>query len=220
MEELDRVEEYRRVIGHYRELSDDELLALARQPSELTEVAQQALANEVSLRKLKVEPESPASGGPRYQPPPDTPDPNDPYGEDRHLETLCTVWSLAEALQLQNLLDGAAIPFFIGPEKATTAEAVTSKFDDGLDVQVMSIGLPWAREVMKGYSPADDKIPVEAEGDFDESAVRCPKCHSSEVVLEDTERVAEGASPRFFKWTCDACGHHWEDDGVEAASNS
>jgi DNA-directed RNA polymerase subunit M/transcription elongation factor TFIIS len=69
---------------------------------------------------------------------------------------------------------------------------------------------------MKDYTPADDQ-PHEKEEVLDEASVRCPKCHSSEVVLEETDPVREGSSPRLFKWRCDECGHHWEDDGVEAA---
>jgi hypothetical protein len=43
---------------------------------------------------------------------------------------LCYVYSLADARQLQAMLDMVDIPFFIGREKATTADAVTSNFAD------------------------------------------------------------------------------------------
>jgi hypothetical protein len=127
------------------------------------------------------------------------------------------VWSLADALQLQNLLDIAGIPFYIGPEKATQVDAVTSNFANGLDFQIMSIGLPWARHVLKDYSPANDQAD-EDEETLDEASVRCPKCHSGDVVLEETfPSEVEGTSPQLFKWNCDGCGYRWEDDGVEAA---
>jgi len=215
VEQVDRAAEYLRICDHYRSLTDGELLVLARQPSELTDVAQQALAGEISSRRLKVQPDNPAVS-PRPQPPLDIQDPADPnYDEDKHLVTIRTVWSLADALQLQNLLDTAGIPFYIGPEKATGLDAVTSNFADGLDFQIMSIGVPSARQAMQNYAPDDDRA-QEPEEELEDASVRCPKCHSSEVVLDETEPVREGASPQRFRWTCDACGHHWEDDGIEA----
>jgi DNA-directed RNA polymerase subunit M/transcription elongation factor TFIIS len=215
MNDFDRSGEFLRVRDHYRGLADLELLKLAERPSELTEVAQQALASEISCRGLRVEPVAPPAPQ-RIPPPPDIKDPNDPdYDEDQQLVTLRTVWSLADALQLQNLLDVAGIPFYIGPEKAPQVNAVTSNFGDGLDFQIMAIGLPWAREAMKNYAPVNDESD-EDEETLDEASVRCPKCHSSEVVLEETSSEGvEGVSPERFKWTCDGCGYHWEDDGIE-----
>ena len=216
MESFDRAGEYLRLRDQYRGLSDGELLNLARQSSELTEIAQQTLASEISYRRLQPKPDEPPSSR-KPEPPPDITDPNDPkYDEDRQLVSICTVWSLADALQLQSLLDAASIPFYLGAEKATNVNAVTATFTDGVDVQIMSIGVPWARVAMKDYTPADDRA-HEKEKVLDEASVRCPKCHSSEVVLEETDPVREGASFQWFKWTCDKCGHHWEDDGVEAA---
>src|SRR5262249_14597817 len=152
-------------------LTDEELVDLAGQQSELTEVAQQALTSEISHRGLKPEPVEPPVIH-RPEPPPEVQDPNDPnYDEDRRLVTLCPVWSLADAIQLQNLLDTAGIPFYIGPERATHVDGVTSSFADGLDFQVMSVGLPWARKLLEDYSPANE--PPEADQQpLDEASVR------------------------------------------------
>jgi DNA-directed RNA polymerase subunit M/transcription elongation factor TFIIS len=218
MQGSDRAGEFLRLRDQYRGLSDGELLILGRDPSELTEIAQQVLASEISRRGLKVEPDTPPARQ-RPEPPPDVQDPNDPnYDEDRKLISLCTVWSLADALQLQDLLDNASIPVYVGPERATDVDGVTSNFAEGVEVQIMSIGLPWARLAMKNYSPADDQA-HEKEKVLDEASLRCPKCHSDEVLLEETEAVQEGDSPQHFKWTCDACGYHWEDDGIEEPHN-
>jgi hypothetical protein len=59
MDALDPVAEWRRLSELYRRMSDNELLVLARQSSELTDTAQQALAQEVSQRGLKLQPEKP-----------------------------------------------------------------------------------------------------------------------------------------------------------------
>jgi DNA-directed RNA polymerase subunit M/transcription elongation factor TFIIS len=205
--------DFLRISDHYRGLSDDELLDLAGQPGELTDMAQQALTNELTHRGLKAPgPAKPAR--PEVWTPPDVSDPGDAYSEDHQLVTLCTVWSPADALQVQNLLDTAGIPFFMGPEKATSVDAVTSNFAAGLEVAVMSIGFPWARQAMQYYEPVDDKTPKEENEAYNNLSVRCPKCHSEEVVLEEmTPANRENPSPQIYKWTCDSCGHRWEDNG-------
>jgi DNA-directed RNA polymerase subunit M/transcription elongation factor TFIIS len=209
MESLNPATEWLRLSEHYRQISDDELLGLARQDSELTEVAQQALKDEIHQRRLKLEPEK--------APPQPEPQTDSSYAEERELVEVCSVWSLADALQLQTLLDGAGIPFFMGPEKATGVDAVTSNFVNGVSVQVMRIGLPWARQALQHYMPANQPEPKQQEepGDF---AVRCPKCSSEEVIFESLTTqpatTTDSPSPK-FEWTCDSCGHQWEDDGVE-----
>jgi DNA-directed RNA polymerase subunit M/transcription elongation factor TFIIS len=146
----------------------------------------------------------------------DSSDDCDSYEEDRKLVDLCTVWSVRDALQVQRNLEVAGIPFFMGPEKATGVDAVTSNFASGVGVQIMQIGLPWAGPAMRHYEPADDPTPKVNE-ELDELTVRCPKCHSAEVVFEGRAPEpgkAMDESSHEFKWTCDSCGHQWEDDGV------
>ncbi len=246
--------EFLRISERYRQMSDEELLVLIPQSSELTPIAQQALAGEVRQRGLKpeaeVEDQRPSAPSqfkpPQFNPPQFKPTPafferespkfrdsatydssgpdssglespeEDPYDEDRKLIELCTVWSARDALKVQTILDEAEIPFFMGPEKATAADRVTSNFSSGVGVQIMQIGLPWARSAMQRYEPEDDPTPKESE-ELEELAVRCPKCHSEEVVFEgrtSEPAIAKDEPSERFKWTCDACRHHWEDDGV------
>ena len=209
MTDLDPAAEWRQLSEHYRGMSDEELVVIARQSSALTDVAQQALTQEISYRKLQVPPEE------TPLPPDPEPDPESPYAEDRELVELCTVWSLRDALQLQTLLDRAGIPFFMGPEKATGVDVVTSDFVKGVSVQVMRIGMPWTRQVMLHYEPADEP---DRRLEPEELPVRCPTCGSTEVVLGRlvTESpTAKDCSPHpQFEWTCDSCGHQWEDDGI------
>ena len=63
--------------------------------------------------------------------------------------------------------------------------------------------------------PEDDPNPIPNEG-LDELPVRCPKCHSTEVIFEGQTSavVATDATSQKYQWTCDACGHQWEDDGI------
>lgn len=216
MQTLDPAGEWLRLSKHYRHLSDDRLVDLARQTSGLTDVAQQVLAQEIANRRLKIPPEEPvAPGSPKSQPD-SAEDAESPYAEDRELVVICTVWSLADALKLQRLLDAAGIPFCMGPKKATSVDAVTSNFASGLDVRIMQVGVPWARRVLRQYFPADEP-PEEKVFESDNFAMHCPKCHSTEVVFEDLDRApenSEGKPSSKFKWACDSCGHEWEDEGL------
>jgi DNA-directed RNA polymerase subunit M/transcription elongation factor TFIIS len=243
MDTLDPAGEFLRISERYRQMSDGELLVLIPQSSELTPFAQQALANEVRSRGLKAEvevegPSAPSQSkassfkprpasfeqeSPKFRdsdgediPDSDSSDDHDSYEEDRKLVELCTVWSVRDALRLQRILDAAGIPFFMGQEKATGVDEVTSDFADGVAVRIMLIGLPWARRAMQHYEPEDDPTPKENQ-ELEELTVRCPKCQSAEVVFEGRAPEpgkAMDESSREFKWTCDSCGHQWEDDGV------
>ena len=216
MQTLDPAGEWLRLSEHYRQLSDDELVGLAPHTSELTDVAQQALAQEIANRRLKLPPEESAAP-PSPEPPPDSAEDGElPYAEERELVDICTVWSLADALKLQRLLDTAGIPFYIGPEKATGVDAATSNFANGLRVQIMQVGVPWANQALQQYFPADEP-PQEKADESDDLAIHCPKCHSAEVVFEDLKRGSEntdGKPSSKFKWTCDSCGNEWEDEGL------
>jgi DNA-directed RNA polymerase subunit M/transcription elongation factor TFIIS len=164
----------------------------------------------MSQRGLKLQPEEPPVAP---QPAP----PLDPlYDEDRELVEIRTVWSLPDALQLQRLLDGAGIPFFMGPEKATSADAVTSNFANGVSVQIMRVGIPWTHQLLRDYAPENEPAEKSKE-ELNELAVRCPKCHSEEVVFDrliaEPEAVGDKSQPK-FEWICDSCGRRWEDDGI------
>jgi DNA-directed RNA polymerase subunit M/transcription elongation factor TFIIS len=213
--------EFFRLSERYRRMSDDELIALARRTSELTNPAQQALAVEVSQRRLKVqleEQQEEQRASPVPERPADSVEVDDPaYAEERELVEICTVWSWADALQVQTLLDTAGIPFYMGCEKATGVDTVTSNFADGVSVQVMRVGEPWARQAMEHYTPRDAPAEVEEEAAAD-LAVRCPKCRSTEVVFDrlvNEPGDAGGKAVAKYLWTCDSCGHEWEDDGIE-----
>jgi DNA-directed RNA polymerase subunit M/transcription elongation factor TFIIS len=216
MQTLDPAGEWLRLSEHYRQLSDDELVDLARQTSELTDVAQQVLAQEIANRRLKIPLEEPAAPRIPESQPDSAEDAESPYAEDRELVVICTVWSLADALKLQRLLDTAGIPFYVGPEKAFGFDAATSNFANGLSVQIMRVGVPWAGQALQQYFPADVP-PDEKVDESDNLAIHCPKCHSTKVVFEDLDRGlenSEGEPSSKFNWTCDSCGHQWEDDGL------
>lgn len=238
--------EWLRLSEHYQKMTDGELIAIARDRSKLTEIAQQILAQELSQRKLKVEPEDQPTGpesttrtttaisAPKTGDSVKTGDPDaadtdstdhdatdhdaadddatDPYADDRKLYEICTVWSVRDALQVQRMLDVAGIPFFMGEEKATSVDSVTSNFAQGVSVQIMSIGWPWARQALKYYEPKD--VPESEKQPWDEEVdVRCPSCRSKDILFEQLVETPTADPPK-FKWTSTVCGHEWQDDGL------
>jgi DNA-directed RNA polymerase subunit M/transcription elongation factor TFIIS len=211
MEAFGPASESLRISEHYRRLTDDELIAVAQDKSDLTDLAQQALAAELSQRKLTVPPQEAPSPLPE---PTYEEDAEDPYADERQLVQIATVWSLPDALKLQDLLDQAGIPFFMGKERATRAEAVTSNFRDGVSVGVMQIGMAWAQQALQHYEPADEPTTQDQQSGED-LAVHCPRCHSEDVVFERLADSANSNESQRFDWTCASCGYRWEDDGVE-----
>jgi DNA-directed RNA polymerase subunit M/transcription elongation factor TFIIS len=237
---FDPVGDFLRIAEHYRRLSDEELLQLLPQVSELTPSAQHALTTEVHSRGLEAKMNSDETRSPesrfdrshasfKREPPHfnklrgDDPDANNladiesPYEEDRQLVDLCTVWSVRDALKVQRILDVSGIPFYMGDEKATGVDSVTSNFGSGVVVRIMQVGIPWARGPIQHYEPEDDPTPKEPAEEPGDLTVRCPRCHSEEVVFESRDAVpgkAVDENSHEFRWQCDSCGHHWEDDGV------
>lgn len=213
MSPLDPAAEALRLAELYRQMSDGELLQLAGDTSELTEAAQQALKFETSQRRLKAEP-----AGLAPSPPPD--DPESPYTEDRALVDFETVWCVEDALRIQQALDMADIPFFMGEEKATGVDGVTSNFADGVIVRVMRIGYPMARAALTGYEPSyvpeAEKERIKQEGEQADIYVCCPKCKSEDVVLDEADGADESVSSQ-FEWSCAACGNKWNDEGIAAS---
>jgi DNA-directed RNA polymerase subunit M/transcription elongation factor TFIIS len=191
----------------YRRMTVDELMDLARNFSSLSNTAKPLVQQELRVRGLKMPSQAELT-------PPSEPASDDPYDEDRELVTLCGVWSLADAKQLEYLLNRSDIPFFMGAENATKADTVTSSFSAGVDVKVMRVGVLWAQQALQYYEPEDEpKISEEAEVEL---VVQCPKCGSEEVVFGDETTTPEAANgPRSnYQWSCDSCGHRWIDDGV------
>lgn len=220
MKLTDSAGEWLRLSEHYRRLTDEELLTLARQPSSLTDDAQQVLRNEMSARRLELPSEEPPAEE-RRAPAYVEPDPDSLYAEERQLVTICTVWSLRDALQLQYLLDVAGIPFFMGKDKVTGVDAAALNFGEGLPVAVMNVAIPWIRDLLERYQPLDEPPEERDERqqskEWPESSVTCPKCGSADIILEGRDPELKTRQEDFtskFEWTCASCGHRWQDDGV------
>ena len=179
-----------RLAEHYRQMTDGELISLSEDPSDLTEMAQDALSQEISSRRLRTLPPKPPA---IPKPPPDRPEEGSPYAEERKLIPVTNVYSLRDALQVQRILDVAGIPFYMGPEKATGVDAVTSNYAEGIEVKVMQIGVPWALSALtRSYEPKDE--PPEEQVEWDARS----------------RSVARDAAPTRLSFNSSAKMHLWE----------
>jgi len=202
----------------YTLMTDEELAAVASDANDLTENAQQALRAEMAKRGLKIAPKPAAD--PRPEPTIREVEDEDP---DSDLQVVASVHSPEEARFLQAVLNSSSIRSCLGPDNADDVDSFHGGFDKGVDLKVY---FPFAG---KAYSvidrarrdmPAEFQHQDEPEEETEEDlrcTARCPKCHSEEIVFEGRAAVA-GSEPgpdAKFDWHCDACGHAWEDDGIE-----
>jgi hypothetical protein len=213
MGDIDINKEWRRLQELYAGMDEHELQLIAHDAYDLTELARQAFESEVSRRGLKIALQStPASATP--EPPSDSSLDLDP----KQLTDLHRVWNREEAVRMKEVLDWAGVPVFFGPDLIEDPQQILS-FEQGVDTRVRdfdqqrayaALARAWSRE------HADDPPSEEKEDDY---VARCPKCHSDQIVFQSLD---PGASPNqsafesTFNWSCEACGHAWQDDGIES----
>lgn len=120
------------------------------------------------------------------------------------------VWDLSEARQVKGILDDAGIPSFLGPDNVEDVEAFKSSFENGVDLKVRYI------DNQRALQALFRSLPPEPEAKKDYVAL-CPKCHSDEIVFQGHAAAQDTTSAfdKSFNWSCEACGHQWEDDGIE-----
>lgn len=206
MESVDQV----RLKERYAGMTEDEIGALAAQAYNLTETGREALAAVIAEKGFKIQLR-------------DAPAPEEPRGvedsEDQlDLTSICQVKSEADARRAKGILHANSIASCLGPDDIADLENFKGSFDGGVDVKVFSEDRPRAVQVLNEYAPDlmkrdDDHIPEdEEELDY---AVTCPKCQSEDIVLDETEaQPGHGKFPEKFRWTCAACGHQWQDEGI------
>lgn len=170
----------------YARMNDGELEAVAGEAYDLTDAARPLLKDEIARRGLKI-----------------------PLRTERvarrvaagELRLVDTVWSSDSAQQVKQFLDAEGIPGYWGPDNVESPEAL--RFDDGVELKVREED---SARVMAGLGRLFPRV---AELEEKEWNFACPKCQSPEIVFRDLDEETEK-----FNWSCEACGHEWNDDGV------
>jgi hypothetical protein len=213
--EIDRAAEAQRLIEHYRQMYDAELLNLAADSADLTEIAQQVLRDEMKLRGLA------DRGRPRDLRDSTAPPKNEPFlppsqwesaanlpvadedGEEEHpahgfgwKTPLCECDTRELAWQIREVLRRAGIESWIETPASYAIDL------SGPRVVVAADQLDQAREIASQPIPQDiideSKLPVP-----EYELPTCPQCGAADPILEDVEY---GNS-----WACEACGKQWKD---------
>jgi Putative prokaryotic signal transducing protein len=186
----------------YANLSEPELVELARSYDTLKGEAQVALREEFARRGL----EPPLVEEVESREPP----------AQRNLVTIRRYRDLSEAIVARSMLESAGIGVYLRDENLVRLDWQVSNFIGGIRLQVDAADEPNALELLS--QPVQDSIPY-GEGD-EFTQPHCPSCGSTDITFEGASRGAALASLYILSvplpfghetWLCGACGARWED---------
>jgi hypothetical protein len=200
--------ERRRLAANYASMTDEELQKLARSAETLTELAWDALEDEMDRRHLEY------SDDPAPQPRQEM--------EVRELVTIRQFRDLPEALLAKGSLESAGIECFLADENLVRLDWFISNFIGGIKLKVRALDAANAQKLLD--EPILEGLYVQGIGLYEQP--RCPKCQSLDVNFQELDRPIAYLSA-FLRvpipvqrpaWHCHACDAEWEDDGTEGGS--
>jgi Putative prokaryotic signal transducing protein len=207
---LDPEEERRRLTELYAHMADTELESIAGDSSELTEVARQAVENEIARR-----------GGLKT----DAADLPSVRGRDAvelaDLVSIRQLRDLHEALLAKGVLDSAGIECFLVDDNIVRMDWFISNLVGGIKLCVKREDAEAALDLLE--QPIPDEFDVEGVGQYEQP--RCPKCESLDVAFEELNQSVAYVSAYVFVpiplhrkgWVCHSCKQEWR-DGEEKGS--
>ncbi len=205
---LDEQRERRRLAENYASMTDGELQKLARNAESLTELAWDALEDEMDRRHLEF------ADDPALEPRQEM--------EVRELVTIRQFRDLPEALLAKGSLESAGIECFLADENLVRLDWFISNFIGGIKLNVRAADVANAQTLLD--EPILEGLYVQGIGLYEQP--RCPKCQSLDVNFQELDRPIAYMSA-FLRvpmpvqrpaWHCHACDAEWEDDGLEGRS--
>jgi hypothetical protein len=205
--QIDPAAEWQRLTPLYREMCDEELLSLAAEMNDLTEMAQQVLRDELRRRGLSDGPPRQAaerSGRLRtsqsdsaqdFSTDEDSNDESDPLHEFTWKTLLCLCDTQEQAWQIQEVLRRSGIESWIEGSKSKY-----SMDQQNPRVLVAADELDLAREIAARPIP-QDIVDESRMGVPEFESPRCPRCGGEDPVLESVEPCNS--------WACESCGNEW-----------
>jgi hypothetical protein len=197
--------ERRRLAANYAGMTDGELQRLARNAECLTELAWDALEDEMDRRHLELADDAPQE--PRQE------------LEIRELVTIRQFRDLPEALLAKGSLESAGIECFLADENLVRLDWFISNFIGGIKLNVRPADAANAQKLLD--EPILEGLYVQGVGLYEQP--RCPKCQSLDVNFQELDRPIAYMSA-FLRvpmpvqrkgWRCLACDAEWEDDGSD-----
>jgi hypothetical protein len=198
--------ERHRLAANYAAMTDGELQRLARNAESLTELAWDALEDEMDRRHLET---------------PDNDDALEPRErmEMQELVTIRQFRDLPEALLAKGSLESVGIECFLADENLVRLDWFISNFIGGIKLNVRPADAEDARKILD--EPILEGLYVQGVGLYEQP--RCPKCQSLDVNFQELDRPIAYMSA-FLRvpmpvqrpgWRCHACDAEWEDDGAD-----
>jgi hypothetical protein len=204
--------ERRRLADNYAGMTDGELQRLARNAESLTEIAWDALEDEMDRRHLELPDET--DEAPRAE----------EKIEVRDLVTIRKFRDLPEALLARGSLESAGIECFLVDENLVRLDWFISNFIGGIKLNVHARDAANAQKLLD--EPILEGLYVQGVGLYEQP--RCPRCQSLDVNFQELDRPIAYMSA-FLRvpmpvqrpaWRCHACNAEWEDDGTESRGSA
>jgi hypothetical protein len=198
----DDLKQRQRLAETYAAMTDDELLKLASNPEALTEVAWEALEDELDRRHLELPPE-----------PAEAP----AHIDFRKLVTIRQFRDLPEALLAKGSLESMGIQCFLRDDNLVRLDWFISNFVGGVKLCVSPEDAENATRLLD--EPILEGMYVHGVGLYEQP--RCPKCQSLDVNFQELDRPVAYLSA-FLRvpmpiqrkgWRCHSCNAEW--DGEE-----
>ena len=211
---LDEQRERRRLAANYAGMTDGELQRLAHNAESLTELAWDALEDELDRRHLDFPDDEFADDA--------APEPRQRL-EMRELVTIRQFRDLPEALLAKGSLESAGIECFLADENLVRLDWFISNFIGGIKLNVRAADAVNAQKLLD--EPILEGLYVQGVGLYEQP--RCPKCQSLDVNFQELDRPIAYMSA-FLRvpmpvqrpaWHCHACDAEWEDDGSEGGTS-
>lgn len=201
MSTFDDSKERLRLADTYAAMTDSELQKLARNPEALTEVAWEALEDELDRRHLDI-PGDPAEPSATL--------------DFQKLVTIRQFRDLPEALLAKGSLESTGIECFLRDDNLVRLDWFISNFIGGIKLCVRPEDVENARQLLD--EPILEGLYVQGVGLYEQP--RCPKCGSLDVNFRELDRPIAYLSA-FLRvpmpvqrkaWRCHDCSAEWEDE--------
>ena len=202
---LEQQRERQRLTATYAAMTDGELQRLAQNADSLTDLAWEALEDELDRRDLKY--------------PDDATDcTTSEHRQELELQQLVTIRQfrdLPEALLAKGCLESVGIECFLGDENLVRLDWFISNFIGGIKLKVKSADAENAQKILD--EPILEGLYVQGVGLYEQP--RCPNCRSLDVNFQPLDRPIAYMSA-FLRmplpvqrpaWHCRSCDAEWED---------
>jgi hypothetical protein len=204
---FDDSKERQRLADTYAAMSDGELQKLAQNPESLTEVAWEALEDELDRRHLEAPHDAAETS---------------PIIDFQKLVTIRQFRDLPEALLAKGSLESAGIECFLRDDNLVRLDWFISNFIGGIKLCVRAEDVQNAAQLLD--EPILEGLYVQGVGLYEQP--RCPKCRSLDVNFRELDRPIAYLSA-FLRvpmpvqrkaWRCHDCNAEWEDEEGQVPS--